>query len=309
MKKIILLLFLISSVGVVACTVTEDTDATSGGTDLIDAQVTHLNEDYSDALSVMTQLALGTLQLDETDLAVDEALAAELLPLWQAAQSLSNSETAASVEVDAVLNQIQDTMSLEQVQAITEMQLTADSMTELLESGAIAFGRGAGRGQEDGGEGGFTPPAGFVPGQGGGPGGGLGGLGGGGFGGGNLSEDDIATRQAEFASGDGLAEIQDQAMVGAVVRLLQTKTGDAPENPRGGMVDAVYTAVSDTIDMDVETLQAELADGKTLVQVIEANGGEVTAVREAIVTALNELPNAADLDVEQIADSWLGDEN
>jgi hypothetical protein len=69
-----------------------------------------LTADYADALPVQSQLAVGMLQLEETDLAVDEALAAEILPLWRALQSLSNSYTTAEAEITAVLNQIQDTM-------------------------------------------------------------------------------------------------------------------------------------------------------------------------------------------------------
>lgn len=268
-----------------------------------------LNEDYKDALPVMSQLAVGTLQLEETDLAVDEVLAAEILPLWQAVQSLSTSDTAASIEIEAVVNQIQDTMQPAQIAAIADMNLTADSLAGLLESGAITFGRGFGQGQGSNAasDGGANPPAGFVPGQGGGPGGG--GPGGGGFGGatgGTLSEDDIATRQAQFASGDGLGAVQDQAFVGAVIRLLQNKTGEVPENPMATIANVVFTAVSDATGIPVEEIQVQLGEGTTLVALIEANGGEVTAVRESIIAGLSALPNAADLDVEQLADSWLG---
>jgi len=252
---------------------------------------------------------------------VDEALAAEVLPLWQAAQSLSSSDTAADIEVEAVLNQIQDAMQPAQVAAIDEMQLTSDSPAELIESGAIAFGpgMGLGRGQADGEavDSGFAPPTGFGAGggqggQGGGPGGGgfAGGVPGGGMPGegglgGAMSEDDIATRQAEFASGDGVEGFQDQAMIGAVIRLLQNKTGEMPENPMAGVMDVVFTAVAEATGLTMEEIQAQLSEGSTLPSVIEANGGEVTAVREAIITALNELPNAAELDVEQITNSWL----
>lgn len=286
----------------------------AGAATTAEVATVYLTETYQDALPVMSQLAVGTIQLEETELAVDEALAAELLPLWQAAQSLSSSDTAASVEVEAVLKQIQDTMQPAQVAAIANMALTADAVTELMASGAISFGRGMGQGQGQGqngsGEDGFTPPAGFVPGMGGGPGGGQGGGPGGGpsgLGGGTLSEDDLATRQAEFASGDGLAAIQDQAMVGAVIRLLQSKTGELPENPMAGVADVLFTAVANATGQTVEEIQAQLGEGTTLTAVIEANGAEVTAVRAAIIAALNELPNAADLDVEQIADSWLGE--
>ena len=341
MKKLILLLMVLFLAGV-ACsseTTSEATNETAANESAVENNVVantsadtssaiaesdtvRLNEDYSDALPVMSQLAVGTIQLEETDLAVDEALAAEILPLWQAVQSLSSSDTAASVEIEAVLNQIQDTMQPAQVAAIAAMNLTSDSLTDLMESGAITFGRGSGQGQGNGsgtGNGGFTPPEGFVPGQGGGPGGVPGGgPGGGGFGGGfggdlggpggaEISEDDIATRQAEFASGEGFADIQDQAMVGAVIRLLQTKTGETPERPQNEVFDAVWTAVSETLGLSVEDVQAQMADGQTLLAVIEANGGEVTAVREAMIDALNALPNAADLDVEQIADGWLSE--
>ncbi|MCB8980061.1 MAG: hypothetical protein H6657_21835 [Ardenticatenaceae bacterium] len=333
MKKLILLLMVLFLVGV-ACsseTASEATNETAANESAVDTNVVantsadpsaaiaesdtvRLNEDYNDALPVMSQLAVGTIQLEETDLAVDEALAAEILPLWQAVQSLSSSDTAASVEIEAVLNQIQDTMQPAQVAAIAAMNLTSDSLTDLMESGAITFGRGSGQGQGNGsgtGNGGFTPPEGFVPGQGGGPGGVPGGgPGGGGFGGVSgetLSEDDLATRQAQFASGDGLAAVQDQAFVGAVIRLLQNKTGELPENPMAGVMDVVFTAVAEATGLTVEDIQAQMGEGTTLTSIIEANGGDVTAVREALISALNELPNAAELDVEQIANSWLGE--
>lgn len=304
MKKWMILLLLLW--GGVACAAETAVNDTTG----ISEQAARLNDAYSDALPIVTQLAAGTLMLEETDLAVDEALAAEILPLWQVAQSLNSSDTAASVEIEAVLNQIQDTMAPEQVAAIAEMALTADSLTELRESGAVTFGRGQGQGQGQAnnaaGDAGFAPPAGFVPGAGGGPGGGFGG-GFGGAGGAALSEDDIATRRAEIASGEGLADFQDQAMVGTVIRLLQTKTGEAPERPQNDVVDAVWTAVSETLGLSIEDLQAQMGDGQSLLAVIEANDGEVTAVREAITASLNALPNAADLDVERIADGWLSE--
>ena len=318
MKKLIFLLLTILLIVGTACSSGGETAVTNTASTNTD-QAARLNDTYSDALPIMVQLAAGTLKLDQTDLAVDETLAAEILPLWQAAQSLSASDTAASVEVNAVLNQIQDAMSPEQIVAIADMALTADSLTELLESGAISFGRGLGQGpnSDSAADGGFTPPAGFGPGVGGGlgggdfGGGGFGGPGAGGFGAGaDLSEDDIATRQAEFASGEGFADIQNQAMVGAVIRLLQTKTGVEPELPQGGpqagIGEAIMTAVAETLNLTAEELQTELTESGSVLAVVEAHGGDVTAVREAIIANLNALPNAADLDVEQIANDWLG---
>jgi hypothetical protein len=264
-----------------------------------------IQDDYSNALSVAGQLALGTIQLDETDLAVDEAEAAGLLPLWQAYQSLSNSDSAAQAEIDAVLRQLQDTMTPEQVQAIVEMRLTDDSLNELAESGDLTFGFGGRAFQEgDAAAQGGGRGAGFFGGPpDGGPGFGPGGgIPGGGFG--NLSEDDIATRQAQFSSGD-MGAFQERALTRAVVLLLQNKTGQAPAP--GGPFEAVFTLVSEQTGLSPEDIRTQMAEGATLAKIIKDNGGDVEAVRASLIDAFSQMPNAADLDVEQMAADWLGE--
>jgi hypothetical protein len=265
----------------------------------IDAS-SRLLADGNDALPVITQLAAGTLQLEGTDLAVDETSAAELLPLWQAAQSLQNSDTTAAVEVDAVVNQIQHAMDPAQITAIAEMALTEDILGELLESGAVTLGPGDGRARDTtDGETAVRPGGGPGAGLGGGrPEGGLGAPGGV-----AISEDDIATRQAEMAS-DGVSETM---WVGAVVRLLQSKTGEGLERPGAGVMEVVMTAVAATLDISSEELQAEMMERGTLTAVIVAHEAEVEAVRAAIITAVEGLPNAGDLDAQQVADSWLSE--
>ena len=260
-----------------------------------------LSDDYANALSVQGQLALGTLQLEDSDQAIDETAAAELLPLWQALQSLSNSQTAATVEIEAVVNQIQDSMTAEQIAAISGMKLTEESLTTLIEEGDFAFGRGAlgGAGRGEGGEGGFG--GGGLPGgrPGGGPGGGL--PGGSDFD--NLSEDDIATRRAEFAEG-GFGDVQDRMLVGVVVRTLQEKTGETPE--RVNIFETVFTVIGEEIGLSVEEIQAQTADGTTLAELVEANGGDLEVVKASLIKAFNDLPNAEDLDAGQLAADWLG---
>lgn len=275
-----------------------------------ETETVRIQDDYSNALSVAGQLALGTIQLDETDLAVDETEAAGLLPLWQAYQSLSNSDTAAQAEIDAVLRQLQEAMTPEQVQAIAEMRLTEDSLNELVESGDLTFGFGGRAFQEgDAAAQGVGRGAGFFggPPDGGPPGGGPGfgpggGIPGGGFG--NLSEDDIATRQAQFASGD-MGAFQERALTRAVVLLLQNKTGQAPAP--GGPFEAVFTLVSEQTGLSPEEIRAQMADGATLAEIIKDNGGDVEAVRASLIEAFSQMPNAADLDVEQMAADWLGE--
>jgi len=261
-----------------------------------------LTADFEDALSVQAQLALGTVQLEETELAVDEPLATEILPLWQAVQSLSNSDTAAELEINAVINQIQDTMKVEQIEAITDMKLTEESMTAMLESGDLGFGRGnfgdAGGEGDGGGFQGGGPGGGFF---GGGPGGGPGGRPGGGFR--NLSEDDIATRRAQFAEG-GVGGFQDRILIGAVTRLLQAKTGEVPE--RGRIFSTIIAIISEETGLSEDEIRAQTAGGKTLAELIEDQGGDIELVKNQLIEALNELPNAADIDAEQFAADWLG---
>jgi hypothetical protein len=88
------------------------------------------------ALSLEGQLLVGTLKLESTDLAVTSTQAQQLLPLWETLQSLASSSTAASQEVDAVVSQIESTMSPEQISSITAMTLTKkDLAAAVLEMG------------------------------------------------------------------------------------------------------------------------------------------------------------------------------
>lgn len=86
------------------------------------------------SLSQVNMLLVGTLKLEGTDQAVTSDEAVKILPLWQAYRSLSNSQTASEVEVEALLNQIQSTMTTEQVDAIKAMNLTSTDMMSLMQS-------------------------------------------------------------------------------------------------------------------------------------------------------------------------------
>ncbi len=125
-----------------------------------------IGEDFQNALPISAQLGFGTLLLEDSEYAVDPAQAAELLPLWKAARSLNQSETVAEAELQAVFNQIQDTMTSEQISAIADLQLTGEEMAQLMEDLGLSFG-----------------------------------FGGGGFG--NLTPEQQATAQAARESGDG----------------------------------------------------------------------------------------------------------
>jgi hypothetical protein len=86
--------------------------------------------------------------------------------------------------------------------------------------------------------------------------------------------------------------------------LLQTKSGQAAPS-LGVIADTVYAAVSQELGLTLEALQMQLTKGSSLVAIIEANGGEVAAVREAIIASLDGLPNPETLDAAQVAVNWL----
>jgi hypothetical protein len=160
------------------------------------------------------RLMLGTMKLDEVGLEPDAAQASDLLLLWQAYRSLATSDTAAPQEIEAVLGQIEKTMTAEQVAAIAAMDLDQEDLSALLESSRqdAASGDGSFDGFPGGGPGGPAGGAGggFAP-PGGGPGGdfippnGGAGVSPGGFGGGEsgLSPEMQATAQAGRSAGGG----------------------------------------------------------------------------------------------------------
>jgi hypothetical protein len=202
-----------------------------------------LNADYENALPVESQLILGTLMLEDTDQAVDAEQAAELLPLWQMQKTLAGSDTASSAEKEALLEQIQETMTPEQIRAIAAMQLTQeDSFAYMQKAGLIQRQQFSGTpGASNSGGGNFPggggsviiegggPPAGF---EGGGPpagfqggqGGGGGGFSGQGFNPEDLTAEQRATLEARRTSGGGYGGAS-SVLLEALIELLQTKQG------------------------------------------------------------------------------------
>jgi len=122
MKKWLLISIMISLVlAITACGSSQSSNASATATT---------------ALSQEEQLLVGTIKLESTDLAVSTDQAKELLPLWETLQSMASSGTAASQEVDAVVSQIESTMSSEQISSITAMNLTQqDLQTAAVDTG------------------------------------------------------------------------------------------------------------------------------------------------------------------------------
>ncbi len=105
----------------------------------------NLPADYEGALPVRNQLALGTLELNGTALAVTPEQARTLIPLWQALRSTQQSAGEASAEVAALLTQIESTLTPEQLQAIADMQLTFEDMQTWASANGIQTGTGGGQ--------------------------------------------------------------------------------------------------------------------------------------------------------------------
>ena len=193
-------------------------------------------------LPLIGQLLVGTFKLEGTSNAVDANEAASLIPLWQAYAQLTSSNTAAQAEIDAVVSQIQTTMTPQQTQAIAALKLTRrDEFTVMSTLGLASFGangtpgfRGTPRSGGTGGGGGFGG-GGFGGGGGGGFGGGGGGFGGGAGGAGGTggasatrSPSQIATLQALRAQS---ANRIPTPLMNALISLLQKKAGLSTPTP------------------------------------------------------------------------------
>jgi len=218
-KNILITLLLISTILLASCGNTGTATDTQQ-----DPQSQPLNgTDLEMPLS--TKLAVGTLKLEETDLAVSSDQASELLPLWQVLRSLTESDVAAQEEIDSIIEQIQETMTSGQLQAIEAMGLTNESIfATMQELGLVqqqvnASGTPQPGGDFPGGGGGFPGggPSGG-PGGGGGPGGEFGGDGT------QLSPEQIATAQARRAeNGGGIGNRFLTPLTEAIITLLESK--------------------------------------------------------------------------------------
>ncbi len=171
-------------------------------------------------LPAATQLILGTIRLEGSAQAVTAKQAADLLPLWQTMKVLMSSDTAANEEKEALVAQIQETMTAQQMQAITDMHLTRADMAGLLQQEGTASRSQSSSSQSRNSSGNsrrtFGPGGGFAGGP---PDGGF--TGGPGLGGQNVSAEQIATAQAARQTGNVISP----ALINAVIEYLQKKAG------------------------------------------------------------------------------------
>lgn len=126
-------------------------------------------------LPPVTQLAVGTILLDNTDIAVDNEQAQILIPYWKLYLNLLESDATAREELDAMISEIQGVMTTQQLSYITDLGLVQEDLMTLMSDLGIEEGF-----RTDGEDGeGFTRPEGMDGlrpggGEGRGPGGGEG---------------------------------------------------------------------------------------------------------------------------------------
>jgi hypothetical protein len=118
-------------------------------------------------LPIETQLAVGTLKLAGTEQDVTAEQAEQLTILWQTYQQLSQSDTAAQAEVDGLIAQIQETMTTEQMQSITAMQITQQDVAASMQGVTTVVSSSSDSAKTDTSSGGDMP-AGGPPSDGGG---------------------------------------------------------------------------------------------------------------------------------------------
>jgi len=131
MKKSILVIMAIMMFLLASCS----GGGESNEVDVVQVTPTSLMSDvfdveFEDAASSRTQLAYGTLQLQDSEYPVTSEQANTLLPLWQALLALENNPDSAEQELTAVQDQIIMSMQDEQLQAIAAMQITNATLTD-----------------------------------------------------------------------------------------------------------------------------------------------------------------------------------
>jgi hypothetical protein len=95
-------------------------------------------------LPIETQLAVGTLKLAGTDQDVTADQAEDLVVYWQVYEELSQSDTAAQVEIDALVAQIRETMTTDQMQAITDMKITQQDVLASMQGATVTSSNSSG---------------------------------------------------------------------------------------------------------------------------------------------------------------------
>ena len=122
---------ILNCVFVLAILLTACGSKNNAGAASTDSAVT-TNQNGEFKLPLQTQLIIGTFALEKSDYAVTKEQAQELLPLWKVLKNLLTSDSASNLEIDALVNQIQETMSADQLAYINDQVSSAESYQAIL---------------------------------------------------------------------------------------------------------------------------------------------------------------------------------
>jgi hypothetical protein len=117
-----------------------------------------LDTTYENALAPRLLLSFGTLKLAETATPLTPEQASQMLMLWQALDTMTKSGNSAAAEVEALLAQIEQTFTPEQITAINAMKLTQTELQAWAQANGIQMGTGTGSGGHGQGQG-MSPEA------------------------------------------------------------------------------------------------------------------------------------------------------
>ena len=125
MKRITASILMIFAIALIACSASPTSTSTS-------------SKNSSNTALTELQLAVGILKLESTEKEVTAEQAPELLMIWQVYADLSQSDTAAQEEIDALAGQVQETLTADQIQAIRDMQITQRDAAALAQGSILA---------------------------------------------------------------------------------------------------------------------------------------------------------------------------
>jgi ABC-type Fe3+-hydroxamate transport system substrate-binding protein len=88
-------------------------------------------------LPTQTKLILGTINLEGTDYAVTAEQAKDLLPMFYVLQELNDSKFTSQEEVDGLVDQVQQTLTDDQIKTINDMSLSIQDILAVTQSGSV----------------------------------------------------------------------------------------------------------------------------------------------------------------------------
>lgn len=123
MKKIFLTIF----TTVILITLTTACGSKTGAnTNSSNGEVSTTSQNGDVNLSERTRLILGSIGLEETELKITTEQASDLLPQWKVLKNLLGSDSASQVEIDALQEQIKESLTSEQSDWIDNLRYTPE---------------------------------------------------------------------------------------------------------------------------------------------------------------------------------------